>query len=229
MGIDRHPSYTDFPGQPRRERWAKDRKFNPFDLYGEDVDLNEVEVCHDEDWIYVACDNSDPCEHCGGLAAHVDSIIIAVDGACPNNGKAGASAAVGVFVGDRSKYGGSYVLNTAEPTNQKAELAAGIQGLETALAIQIDGIGGRDLGQVIIKADSEYMVKGMTDWIFKWRVNGYKTAKGRPVANASLFRRLEDLVLKLNKLNVEVLFWHVPRELNKDADRLANAGLRKGR
>ena len=70
------------------------------------------------------------------------------------------------------------------------------------------------------------MVKGMTEWVFKWRTNGYRNAKGTPVINADLFRRVDQKVMGLNDLGVEVLFWHVPRSRNKEADALANAGFR---
>lgn len=78
---------------------------------------------------------------------------------------------------------------------------------------------------MVIKADSEYLVKGTTEWIFKWGTNGYRTSKGTPVTNSALFQKLQALVSKLNGLNVEVLFWHVQREFNKEADELANKAL----
>lgn len=48
------------------------------------------------------------------------------------------------------------------------ELRAIIHGLQQALLIQNNRINGGDLYQVVIKADSEYLVKGMTEWVFKW-------------------------------------------------------------
>lgn len=56
-----------------------------------------------------------------------------------------------------------------------------------------------------------------------WEANGYRNAKGDPVKNSTLFKRLHELVGNLNTLKVEVLFWQVPRGGgNKDADKLAN-------
>ena len=123
-----------------------------------------------------------------------------------------------------------FILDIPNPTNQIAELTAGIHGLERALAIEKDGrLGDEDLHQVVIKADSEYLVKGMTEWVFKWEVNGYRTARGTPVVNALLFLKLQGLVASLNRRNVQVLFWHVPRERNGDADAWANWGFDNGR
>ncbi|CAG9939383.1 unnamed protein product [Clonostachys rosea f. rosea IK726] len=80
----------------------------------------------------------------------------------------------------------------------------------------------RPLDTVVIKADSEYLVKGMTEWVFKWETNGYKPANRKPVKNSKLFQELHALIKELNTSNVKVFFWQVPREMNKEADRLAN-------
>jgi ribonuclease HI len=225
MAINQHSSLSH---SLQLREWIKDRIFNPKERYGEDVDLDKVEICHNQHWTYVACDKAGPCKACGGLEAHTDCIVIAVDGACRNNGTAEATAAAGVFVGNGSKYNDCFILRASKPTNQLAELRAGIRGLEQALVIQSKGIDGVDLHQVVIKADSEYLVKGMTEWAFKWKKNGYRTSRGMPVTNAPLFKKLEELIVRLNELNVKVLFWHVPRGCNKQADMWANAALRNG-
>ena len=66
-------------------------------------------------------------------------------------------------------------------------------------------------------------MKGMTDWIFRWNKNRYKTSKGFPVMNAGLFRSIEEEIFQLNALGVQVLFWHVPRIRNQEVHALANA------
>jgi ribonuclease HI len=78
---------------------------------------------------------------------------------------------------------------------------------------------------VVIKADSEYLVKSMTDWVEKWRDNGYENCRGLPVTNADMFRHIDAAIFELNRLGVEVQFWHVRREENREADCLANAAL----
>ncbi len=100
-------------------------------------------------------------------------------------------------------------------------------GLYTAIHIAENGVEGEDLCKVVIKSDSEYLVKGMTDWVFKWKENGYRTAKGKPVTNMRIFQRLDELVERLNEMNVEVQFWYVLREFNKDADGLVNTAFDK--
>lgn len=83
----------------------------------------------------------------------------------------------------------------------------------------------RKLRRVVIRADSKYLVNAMTDWIFKWEDNGYLNARGLPVTNGGLFRELALAVEDSNDDDVDVQFWHVPRELNGEADCLANAAL----
>ena len=228
MGINRHRLAADHSDPSRPRKWADNREFKPIERYGEKVDLDDVEASDDDgDWTYVACENDGPCESCGRLSGHTDCIIIAIDGACRKNGTKEARAAAGVFVGDKSEYNKSVLLTGSRPTNQVAELSAGILGLEEAIKIRREGIGGGDLHQVVIKTDSKYLVEGMTEWVFKWEKNGYRTSKGTVVTNSGLFKRLEELAGKLRELNVEVLFWHVPRELNRQADELANIALQK--
>lgn len=220
MGLDPHCKL-------QNGEWTQDRRFEPSSRYSDDVDLGYIEICdYDENWTYVACDDDRPCTDCNCLAPHLDCIVIAVDGACKGNGTPNARAAVGVFVSKTSKYNKSVLLAEPNTTNQVAELRAGILALDQAMEIRAKGLGEKQLRMVVIKADSEYLVKGMTEWVFKWETNGYRTSKGRPVTNLGLFRQLHALVRKINASDVEVLFWHVPRDQNKQADELASRALR---
>ncbi|GJC93564.1 Ribonuclease [Colletotrichum higginsianum IMI 349063] len=119
----------------------------------------------------------------------------------------------------------SLVRDEQSPANQVAELRAGYYGLINALDIQEARVQGTKLTQVVIKADSEYLVKGMTEWVLRWEKNGCRTAKGTPVVNADLFRLLLRLVSQLNDRGVEVLFCHVKRRDNTEADDCADRAL----
>ncbi|KAM5528445.1 hypothetical protein FOXYSP1_18926 [Fusarium oxysporum f. sp. phaseoli] len=116
--------------------WAQNRKFEPSLRYRDDVDLDMIQVSnYDEDWTYVACEDGHPCSSCDCIAPHVDSIFIAVDGACRGNGQANSKAAIEVFFGRTSKYSQSVLLSEPHVTNQIAELRAGILGLKQAKEI----------------------------------------------------------------------------------------------
>lgn len=230
MGIAYHSSSTHGAGDGTRKKpwWQENRRFVPEERYFAGIDLDIVEIHNIDDegeaWTLVACDNDDPCEHCGRLSAHSNCIIVAVDGACRGNGTAAARSSIGIFFGHESTLNHRALLANSRATNQVAELCADIVALERALEIEQTGIM-RGLGQVVVKSDSDYRVKGMTEWIFKWEGNNYTNAKGTPVTNAEFFKLLQELVLELNKLEVEVLFWHVARARDQEADALANSAL----
>ncbi|KAG6192991.1 hypothetical protein E4U10_003949 [Claviceps purpurea] len=193
--------------------------------------IDEVEICEfDEDWTYVGC-FGEPCRSCGTRNLHTSSIVISVDGACPGNGTADAFMSAGVFFSTNSRYNQSLPLYGPSVTNQVAELRAGIIALQLAMDIWRDerfGVDGNQrLREVVIKADSDYLVKGITDYIYKWKQNGFLTTKRTPVTNRELFEELEALVNELNDMEVDVYFWHVPRSFNQSADRLAKMASRQ--
>lgn len=148
-------------------------------------------------------------------------------------------------------------------TNQRAELSAGLLALDIAnnikdlnkpsrinerlITIDVENPES-ELAKVVIKSDSQFLVKGMTELIYKWRRNGYINAKMLPVVNQDLFKELDrkvrfaqtkqpfpmkfadvrsgrPQVKALNDRGVEVQFWHVPRHQNQVADYLVNSRL----
>ncbi|KAG5957588.1 hypothetical protein E4U58_005826 [Claviceps cyperi] len=136
-----------------------------------------------------------------------------------------------VFFNTNSWYNRSLPVYGLSVTNQVAELRAGIIALELAMDIWWDEWFGEDgnqrLREVVIKADSGYLVKEMTDYIFKWKQNGFLTTKRTSATNRALFEELEALVNELNGLGIDVYFWHVPRSFNQSADRLAKMASRQ--
>ena len=170
-----------------------------------------------------------------GRRALIPSMIrVFVDGACRSNGQSDPIAAIGVHFEQYPEDNLSKVLRIPQPTNQKAELIAAIRGLEKSFVIANSlgtevALGGRSSrGEHIVHlvADSEYVVKGIREWIPKWKQNGYRTSKDKPVVNATLFKHLEDLVYKaFPEMGWSVEAVHVPRNQNQRADALANSAL----
>lgn len=229
MGVDFHTGDKHaVPMVPTQHGQPSDRKFIPAQLYGEEFDLDSnrydgAGILHgDENFTLVPCPYDDPCKHCGRKPQHLGSIIVAIDGACRGNGTPNAQSSIGVFFAACSQHNISARLDDPAPTSQKAELMACWAALRKAEEIK-ETLKGARLGEVVVKADSEYLVKGMTEWIFKWKMNGYKTAKGVSVTNAALFQAIDAKVTEMNGDGIEVLFWHVPRARNEEADELANA------
>lgn len=210
--------------------WYARLRFRPEELYPSRFTLADIEVPRGP-WVYLACPGSKrKCRHCNVHASHNDYIVVAVDGACSNNGQEGARSAYGVF------WGIDNVMNRAAPvqgekhhTNQVAELWACMRALLDAAQVKslIEHEGGT-LNAIVIKTDSEYLVRGVTEWLPKWRSNGGKNCRGLDVVNREHFRAIELLIEKFEKQNLIVKLWHVPREINREADLMAKAVLRGG-
>ena len=93
-------------------------------------------------------------------------VVIYTDGACSGNPGPGGWAAILTY-GDRSKEisGGE-----AETTNNRMELTAAISALDAL----------KQASRVELHTDSEYVMKGITQWIHGWKRKGWRTAGGRP-------------------------------------------------
>ena len=117
-------------------------------------------------------------------------ITIYTDGGCIGNPGVGAWAYVleadGVFIREASGY-------EAETTNNKMELTAVIEALKTAKAL-----GAK---KITLYTDSQYVKNGITTWINKWKINGWRTANKAPVKNKEYWVALDEL-----KNQVDVTF-----------------------
>ncbi|KAF2234790.1 ribonuclease H-like protein [Viridothelium virens] len=212
-----------------REHWQHQRDYKQW-LKHWDYDPNHDDP---EDLLYQPGDGytyerclyaSSQCGTCQRLGYHDQAIVVSIDGACRGNGTRYATAAYGVYFASNSPYSFAEESSECNPTNQKAELEAAIEALRF-IRDMWRSEQDWDIERVIIKADSEYVVKSMTSWVDKWNENGYINCKGLPVTNAELFDTLDDLIRELNQEGVGVQFWHVPRRFNTCADEWANGAL----
>lgn len=98
-------------------------------------------------------------------------------------------------------------------TNNIAELYAVLQSLKMI-----------DLNdEVIIRTDSKYVIGCLTNWINRWKVNGFLTSKGKPIENKELIVEIHEL-LKEKHVIFEHVFGHTGNIFNERADYLANMG-----
>jgi ribonuclease HI len=110
---------------------------------------------------------------------------------------------------ERELFGGE-----ALTTNNRMELQAVIEAL-TAL---------KRSSHVVLHTDSQYVMKGMTEWIRGWKARGWKTASKEPVKNADLWRRLDELCA-LHHIKWVWVRGHSGHNGNERADALANKGV----
>lgn len=132
------------------------------------------------------------------------------DGACRGNPGPGGWGALLRHAGrERELWGGE-----AATTNNRMELLAAIEGL-SALA---------EPCRVALTTDSTYVMKGITEWIENWKRRGWKTAAKKPVANADLWRRLDEACDR-HDIDWQWVKGHSGHPGNERADALANRGI----
>lgn len=137
-------------------------------------------------------------------------VVVYTDGACKGNpGPGGWGAWLRSGEHEREMFGGE--RNT---TNNRMELTAVIEALASL----------KRSCKVAIYTDSEYVRKGMTEWIGGWQRRGWKTADNKPVKNAELWQRL-DALRKLHEVDWHWVKGHAGDPGNERADALANRGV----
>lgn len=114
-------------------------------------------------------------------------------------------------VGDREKelWGGE-----ATTTNNRMELTAAIRALEAL----------KRPTAVELHTDSQYLQKGISEWIHNWKRNGWRTADKKPVKNADLWQRLDELAAT-HRIKWYWVKAHAGHVGNERADALANRGM----
>ena len=137
-------------------------------------------------------------------------VDIHTDGACSGNPGPGGWGVVLSYGGrSRELCGGE-----ADTTNNRMEMMAAIRALE-ALKRSVD---------VRLHTDSTYLKDGVTKWMTRWKANGWKTAKKKPVKNIDLWRRLE-AALAGQRVEWRWVKGHAGDPGNERADALANQGM----
>lgn len=106
-------------------------------------------------------------------------------------------------------------------TNNRMELQAVIEGLRRITEL------GTDLS-VIVRTDSEYVRKGITEWIHRWKKNGWKTSNKKPVKNADLWHELDGLNERL-KTSWQWVKGHAGNALNETCDQLVQTTIAEKR
>jgi len=137
-------------------------------------------------------------------------VVIFTDGACSGNPGPGGWGAV-LMYGDKEK---ELCGGEADTTNNRMELMAAIQALETL----------KRPCKVELHTDSQYVKNGITEWMRGWKLRGWKTADKKPVKNEDLWRRLDEARLR-HEVDWRWVRGHNGHELNERADALARKGL----
>ena len=138
------------------------------------------------------------------------SIKVYTDGACKGNpGPGGWGVYIQLNDEEKDLYGGN-----PETTNNQMEMQAALEALKYL----------KDKDEVIeLYTDSNYLRQGITEWIHKWKLNNWRTAAKKPVANRDLWIEISDLNEKMN-VQWNWVKGHAGDPGNERADQLANLG-----
>lgn len=141
-------------------------------------------------------------------------IIITTDGACRGNPGPGGWAAI-IQREVKGEIVKTLPLNgfAEATTNNQMEMTAALRALHR---IKLD-----EAAPIIIRTDSKYLSDGMTEWLPKWKLRGWKAKGGGEVKNRDLWEAL-DFVVTGKNVKWEWVRGHDGDELNERADRLAN-------
>jgi ribonuclease HI len=143
------------------------------------------------------------------------AVEIFTDGACSGNpGPGGWGAVLRYGRHERELYGGE----SAQTTNNRMELMAPIQALETL----------KRPSKVLVYTDSTYVRNGVLSWLPRWKGNGWRTSNREPVKNADLWRRLDEAMAP-HQVEWHWVKGHAGHPENERADRLAVKGAQEAR
>ncbi len=147
-----------------------------------------------------------------GSITGVKTVTVYTDGACKGNPGPGGWGVL-LLSGNTEKelFGGELAT-----TNNRMELTAVIEAL-TALKRPCE---------VTLFLDSEYVRKGITEWIHGWKARGWRTAARQPVKNVELWQKLDAVVIQSgHQITWKWVKGHAGDPGNERADALANRGV----
>ena len=138
------------------------------------------------------------------------SVEAFTDGACRGNPGPGGWGALLRFGGkERELWGGA-----KDTTNNRMELQAAIEALAAL----------KEPCRVALTTDSQYVRKGITEWLASWKQRGWRTAAKKPVKNVDLWQEL-DVQAQRHEVEWHWVKGHSGHRENEIADELANRGI----
>ena len=143
-----------------------------------------------------------------------NTVVIYTDGASRGNPGQGGWGVVIIYPQDNriDEFGGAQ--NNA--TNNQMELMGAIAALERIQEVDLP---------IIIRSDSQYVIKGITEWIWGWKKKGWRNSSGKPVVNQNLWERLDSITTEIGRSRIrwEHVKGHSGDPGNERADTIATS------
>lgn len=142
----------------------------------------------------------------GEKGVNLSVVELYTDGACRGNPGPGGWGVIMRYQATEKELSG----HEAHTTNNRMELMAAIKGLEAL----------KRPSKVALTTDSEYVKKGITEWIHQWKKRQWRNSAGKPVKNKELWEQLDELASK-HQVEWHWVRGHAGHPENERADDLA--------
>jgi len=156
----------------------------------------------------------------------IEKTIIYTDGSSKGNPGPGGWGAIVAYNDDKAKAGSLKLEGITQvvelggreghTTNNRMELTACIEALKFTSSSQLQA------HSFLLYTDSEYVKKGITEWIFNWEKNGWRTSAKKPVMNADLWQELKK-VSEGKDIEWKVVKGHADTPGNNRCDEIATS------
>jgi len=140
----------------------------------------------------------------------MSEVVVYTDGACRGNPGPGGWGVLLLSGGHEKKLKGAEL----DTTNNRMELTAAIEALNAL----------KRSCRVALYTDSEYVRRGISEWLPAWKLRGWKTANKKPVKNADLWHALDEAAAR-HSVDWHWVRGHAGNPGNEQADRLANEAI----
>jgi ribonuclease HI len=137
-------------------------------------------------------------------------IVIYTDGACQGNPGPGGWAAILYYENHQRELSGGI----SQTTNNRMEMTAAIEALSAV----------KTKSHITLHTDSEYVRQGITSWIHSWKEKNWKKSDNKPVKNADLWKKLDD-ISQQHEISWKWVKGHSGHPENEAADALAKKAM----
>lgn len=148
---------------------------------------------------------------------NLEEFFVFTDGNCKSNGKKGSRAGYSVYFEEptfHEKFSVTRLLETEEPTNNKAELTA----ILSVFKILTENINEFKQTNITICTDSMYSINCVNTWYRNWIKNGWKNSKNETVKNKDIIEQIIDLRTWTTSQTINTSFKYVPSHKDEPSD-----------